>query len=53
MPVLVPKKDLRLMLDAAAGEPVPLLSALAVRMDAVIAAGNGGLDMAVLARRGV
>ena len=47
------RKDLRLMLDAAADQPVPLLSALAERMDAVIAAGNGGLDMAVLAKRGV
>lgn len=47
------RKDVRLMLDAAADEPVPILAALAARMDQVIAAGNGGLDMAVLAKRGV
>jgi 3-hydroxyisobutyrate dehydrogenase len=47
------RKDARLMMESAAGEPIPMLSALAARMDAVIARGLGGLDLAVLAKRGV
>jgi 3-hydroxyisobutyrate dehydrogenase-like beta-hydroxyacid dehydrogenase len=47
------RKDARLMLEAAGSESVPMLTALAARMDDVIAKGLGGLDMAVLAKRGV
>ena len=47
------RKDARLMQETAGAEPVPMLDALAARMDAVIAAGFGALDMAVLAKRGV
>ncbi|MEP7345175.1 MAG: NAD(P)-binding domain-containing protein [Gemmatimonadaceae bacterium] len=46
------RKDARLMLESAGTEPVPLLTALAARMDQVIAEGNGGLDLAVLAKKG-
>lgn len=47
------RKDARLMLESAVTEPVPLLAALAARMDQVIAGGHGGLDLAVLAKKGV
>jgi 3-hydroxyisobutyrate dehydrogenase-like beta-hydroxyacid dehydrogenase len=47
------RKDLRLMLEAAGDEPVPLLAALAARMDEAIGRGAGQSDMAVLAKRGV
>src|SRR5207245_721292 len=39
------RKDARLMLEAGGSEPVPLLRALAARMDDVIAKGLGDLDM--------
>ena len=47
------RKDARLMLEAAAGLPLPLLGALAARMDEMIAKGFGDLDMAVMAKPGV
>ncbi len=47
------RKDARLMLESADGEPTPMLAALAARMDEAIAKGLGGLDLAVLAKRGV
>jgi 3-hydroxyisobutyrate dehydrogenase len=47
------RKDIRLMLEAANGEPAPMLRALAARMDEVIAFGYGGFDLSVLAKRGV
>jgi len=46
------RKDARLMLDSAGEEPVPMLSAVAARMDALIAQGFGADDLAVLARKG-
>jgi 3-hydroxyisobutyrate dehydrogenase len=49
----VARKDVRLMLESAGAEPVPVLAALASRMDALIAGGLGGDDVIVLARRGV
>ncbi|GAC1561427.1 MAG: NAD(P)-dependent oxidoreductase [Polyangiales bacterium] len=42
------RKDVGLMLAAAGAEPLGLLPALAARMDALIAAGHGGLDLAAL-----
>ncbi|MCC6245159.1 MAG: NAD(P)-dependent oxidoreductase [Gemmatimonadaceae bacterium] len=47
----VARKDLRLMLETADGQPTPMLSALAARMDVLRAAGDGGEDFAVLGRR--
>lgn len=46
----VARKDLRLMLETAEAQPVPMLRALASRMDALIADGEGGKDFAVLGR---
>lgn len=43
------RKDLRLMQEAAPGRMLTLLPALAARMDALIAAGHGAQDAAVLA----
>ena len=48
----VARKDARLMLESAGDEPVPVLSAVAARMDALIAKGFGADDLAALARRG-
>jgi 3-hydroxyisobutyrate dehydrogenase len=45
------RKDVRLMLESAAGQPMPVLSAVAKRMDELIARGLGGQDMAVMAKR--
>ncbi|MBL0170206.1 MAG: NAD(P)-dependent oxidoreductase [Gemmatimonadaceae bacterium] len=47
----VARKDVRLMLETASAQPVPLLRALAQRMDTLIADGEGGKDFAVLGRR--
>ena len=47
----VARKDVRLMLETAGLQPVPLLRALAARMDGLIADGEGGKDFAVLGRR--
>lgn len=46
----VARKDVRLMLETAHGYPVPLLRALAGRMDDLIADGEGLQDFAVLGR---
>jgi hypothetical protein len=45
------RKDARLILEAAGGQPMPVLAALAARMDQVIASGLGEYDLAVLAKR--
>jgi 3-hydroxyisobutyrate dehydrogenase-like beta-hydroxyacid dehydrogenase len=47
----VARKDLRLMLETAGVEPTPMLRALAMRMDEMIADGNAASDVAVLAKR--
>lgn len=44
------RKDVGLMLDTAAGRPLAALPAVAARMDALIADGHGGDDLAVLGR---
>lgn len=44
------RKDARLMLEAAAPEPVVVLPAVAAAMDRAITAGNGERDFAVFAR---
>lgn len=46
----VARKDMRLMLETSGTQPVPMLQALAARMDALIAAGHGTDDFAVLGR---
>lgn len=43
------RKDVRLMIEAAGDRPLAALPSLAARMDALIAAGHGGEDFAVLA----
>jgi 3-hydroxyisobutyrate dehydrogenase-like beta-hydroxyacid dehydrogenase len=47
----VARKDVRLMLETADGQPVPVLRALAARMDDLIRDGNGAHDFAVMGRR--
>ena len=47
------RKDVRLMLETAAGRPLAALPGVAERMDALIAAGHGADDMAVLGRDAV
>ena len=47
----VARKDARLMIESGDGEPLPVLKAIAARMDELIAAGFGGKDMAVMAMR--
>jgi 3-hydroxyisobutyrate dehydrogenase len=46
------RKDARIMLDEAAahGRPLPMLPAIAARMDALIAEGHGKDDWTVLAK---
>ena len=44
------RKDVRLMLEAAGELPLAALPSIAARMDALIAAGHGGDDLAVLGR---
>ena len=46
----VARKDVRLMLETGDGYPMPLVRALAERMDALIADGDGAQDFAVLGR---
>ena len=46
------RKDVRLMLESADGEPVPVLKAVAERMDELIEQGLGDQDLAVLAKKG-
>jgi 3-hydroxyisobutyrate dehydrogenase-like beta-hydroxyacid dehydrogenase len=43
------RKDMRLMLDAAAGQPTTVLPAIAKAMDDAIAAGRGADDLGVIA----
>jgi len=43
------RKDVRLMLESAGGQPLIVLPALAARMDEVIAAGHGNDDFAAIA----
>ena len=43
------RKDVRLMLETAGDAPLAALPSLAARMDALIAQGHGGQDMAVIA----
>ncbi|HZT78521.1 MAG TPA: NAD(P)-dependent oxidoreductase [Vicinamibacterales bacterium] len=43
------RKDARLMLDAADGEPLIVLPAIAARMDAAIAQGRGAEDLGAIA----
>ncbi len=47
----VARKDLRLMLETAGSEPVPMLKALAAHMDEKLAGGEGEYDFSVLGRR--
>lgn len=42
------RKDLRLILEAAAGQPLAVLPCIADRMDQVIAAGHGNKDLAAI-----
>ncbi|MEQ1691285.1 MAG: NAD(P)-dependent oxidoreductase [Gemmatimonas sp.] len=46
----VARKDVRLMIETSHAQPIPLLRALASRMDVLIADGEGGKDFAVLGR---
>ena len=48
----VARKDARLMLESAASEPMPVIGAIAKRMDDLIAAGHAHDDMAIMAKRG-
>jgi 3-hydroxyisobutyrate dehydrogenase len=43
------RKDMRLMLDAAAGQPMTVLPAIASAMDAAIARGHGRDDLGAIA----
>lgn len=49
----VARKDIRLMVESADSEPVPILRALAQRMDDALAAGQGEFDIGVLGKRGL
>ena len=46
------RKDVRLMIESADGEPVPVLRAIAARMDELIGRGLGDKDLAILSRKG-
>lgn len=46
----VARKDARLMLESAANQPMPVIGAIAARMDALIKEGYGAADMAILAK---
>ncbi|MEP6765385.1 MAG: NAD(P)-binding domain-containing protein [Gemmatimonadaceae bacterium] len=45
------RKDVRLMIESAGGQPVPMLRALAAYMDDAIGAGNGDKDIGILSKR--
>jgi 3-hydroxyisobutyrate dehydrogenase-like beta-hydroxyacid dehydrogenase len=47
------RKDVRLMLETAGAQPLAALPGIAARMDALIAAGCGADDMAVVGRDAV
>lgn len=49
--LVMARKDLRLMLETAAGSDLATLPAIAARMDALIEQGHGAEDMAVLGLR--
>lgn len=44
------RKDVRLMIDTAAANPLAMLPAIAARMDALIAEGHGADDLAVMGK---
>ncbi len=44
------RKDVRLMIETAAASPLSVLPGMAARMDALIAEGDGALDVGVLAK---
>jgi 3-hydroxyisobutyrate dehydrogenase-like beta-hydroxyacid dehydrogenase len=48
--LVMARKDLRLMLETAAGEDLAALPAIAARMDPMIHAGHGEADMAVIGK---
>lgn len=48
--LVMARKDLRLMLETAAGQDLAALPGIAARMDAMIAAGHGAADMAVIGK---
>lgn len=48
----VARKDARLILQSAGSEPMPVMAAIAARMDQLIAAGHAQADMAIMAKRG-
>ena len=47
------RKDVRLMLETAADKPLSSLPGIAARMDALIAEGRGGDDVAVMGKDAV
>jgi 3-hydroxyisobutyrate dehydrogenase-like beta-hydroxyacid dehydrogenase len=47
------RKDIRLMIEAAGGETLTVLPAIAARMDEAIAAGHGQHDLGAIALRGI
>jgi 3-hydroxyisobutyrate dehydrogenase-like beta-hydroxyacid dehydrogenase len=49
--VAMARKDARLMMEAAKGEPLVALPGVAKRMDEVIAKGGGGHDLAAIGTR--
>lgn len=51
--LVMARKDVRLMLETAAGRPLAALPAVATRMDELIEEGYGELDMAVLGREAI
>lgn len=48
--LVMARKDIRLMMEAAGGRPLAILPSLAARMDDVIAQGHGAEDFGVIAR---
>lgn len=51
--LVMARKDVRLMLETAAAQPLAALPAVADRMDALIAEGDGAKDLAVMAKASV
>ena len=49
--MVMARKDVRLMMEAAAGRPLTVLPAIAIRMDEAIADGHGRDDVVALAAR--
>jgi 3-hydroxyisobutyrate dehydrogenase len=48
--LVMARKDVRLMIEAAAGRPLATLLGIAARMDALIASGEGARDLAVIGK---